>query len=520
MSDRVKLEGLRFGSWEVLEYVGDGKYKCRCDCGREYEVINKNLKRGTSTKCKECYRESTRANIIGKKFGKWEVIEYVGGKKHRCRCECGREYEVFTQTLVEKSSKQCIHCAGLKGAHREELEGSTLGNWEVLEYIGGNKYKCKCKCGNIENIFTYNLKIGHSTQCKECADTQFKDLKDQRFEKWVVLEYITNGYWRCKCDCGNISDVHGNALRTGKSKQCIKCATKSLESAAELELFNRYTDCERNNRSILNGKEIDIYCEKLKIGIEFNGTYWHSTFYKDKMYHQEKTLSCIKKGIQLIHIFEYEWEDAIKKDKLIRFLDSKLKLTDKEKLYARNTVVKKVATPDKKEFLNKYHFQGDARSSVNIGLYKENKLMAVMTFGKPRFDNTYEWELIRYAVDDSTLIIGGAEKLFSYFNNVYKPTSIISYCNISKFTGNVYKKLKFQYIGITEPNYVWVKQKIVLSRYQTQKFKLVSNGIGNYEQTEDDIMYNMGYMKVYDSGNAKFAWLSESNKVKEGENRC
>jgi len=64
-----------------------------------------------------------------------------------------------------------------------------------------------------------------------------------------------------------------------------------------------------------------------------------------------------------------------------------------------------------------------------------------MTFGKPRYNRKYEYELLRYC--SSYTVIGGAEKLFSYFLNTYTPKSIISYCDLSKFTGRVYNRLGF-----------------------------------------------------------------------------
>ena len=66
-----------------------------------------------------------------------------------------------------------------------------------------------------------------------------------------------------------------------------------------------------------------------------------------------------------------------------------------------------------------------------------------MTFGKPRYNKNYEYELIRYC--SSKKVVGGAEKLFNYFIKTYNPKSIISYCDWSKFNGNVYSKLGFKY---------------------------------------------------------------------------
>ena len=53
------------------------------------------------------------------------------------------------------------------------------------------------------------------------------------------------------------------------------------------------------------GYELDIYIPKLKLALEFNGTYWHSTLYKSPTYHQNKTIECARHGIRVIHIFEY-----------------------------------------------------------------------------------------------------------------------------------------------------------------------------------------------------------------------
>ena len=100
--------------------------------------------------------------------------------------------------------------------------------------------------------------------------------------------------------------------------------------------------------------------------------------------------------------------------------------------------------------------------------------------------------------------------MFSYFVNKYKPTSIITYCDISKFAGEAYLKLGFKTDkdSLTSPNYVWISsdRNNVIHRYQTQKHKLIAQGLGTENQTEDEIMINLGYIKVYDCGNLKFEW--------------
>ena len=76
-----------------------------------------------------------------------------------------------------------------------------------------------------------------------------------------------------------------------------------------------FGECIRNDRLVLNGKELDIYYPSKKIAIEFNGDYWHSDKYKSSMYHYNKFKQCYDLGITLVSIFEREWST---KENLIR----------------------------------------------------------------------------------------------------------------------------------------------------------------------------------------------------------
>jgi hypothetical protein len=141
-----------------------------------------------------------------------------------------------------------------------------------------------------------------------------------------------------------------------------------------------------------------------------------------------------------------------------------------------------------------------------------------MTLGDPRFDTNFEWEIIRECWLPDTLVIGGASKMFEYFKRNYNPLSVISYCDATKFTGSVYFNLGFKLDAVnpmTDPNYVWIKKSIpngfeTLSRYQTQKKKLIARGLGVETQTETEIMENLGFVRVYNSGNLRFVWTKDN----------
>lgn len=61
--------------------------------------------------------------IVGKKFGKWTVIEYLGREKgkdmmFKCKCECGKEQSIKHSNLIRGLSTQCKSCSVTKHGYR------------------------------------------------------------------------------------------------------------------------------------------------------------------------------------------------------------------------------------------------------------------------------------------------------------------------------------------------------------------------------------------------------------------
>lgn len=97
------------------------------------------------------------------------------------------------------------------------------------------RWKCKCECGNETIVSRDQLVRKNGTKScgclhKEIASKQnFKDLTGQRFGKLTVLERVNppeylkdkhSSYWKCKCDCGNLTVVKRNALIDKRTRSC------------------------------------------------------------------------------------------------------------------------------------------------------------------------------------------------------------------------------------------------------------------------------------------------------------
>jgi hypothetical protein len=259
-----------------------------------------------------------------------------------------------------------------------------------------------------------------------------------------------------------------------------------------------------NNRNIISPYELDIYLPDLKIAFEFNGLYWHSELNKDKNYHFNKTELCENSDIMLIHIWEDDWQ--LKNNIVKSIILNKLGTTN-NKIFARKCKIQNVDTKLYRIFLSDNHLQGYVNTDIKIGLYYNDELVSVMGIGKKRKimngKNDGSFEMYRLCNKLHTNILGGFSKLFSYFLKTYNFPEIISYVDRSYFNGNGYKKVGFQLVSKTSPNYYYVVDRKREYRFKYRKDILVKEGF-DPNKSEREIMLERKIYRIYNSGNLKF----------------
>jgi len=275
-----------------------------------------------------------------------------------------------------------------------------------------------------------------------------------------------------------------------------------------------------NVRDLIPPKEIDIVYKN--IAIEFNGQAYHSFgkssdsrfnnyMVEDKNIHKHKTDS-IPDDMQLLQIFSSEWQNPGKQEIWKSIIASKTKNIS-TRIHARKCIIRIITPKIEKEFLNINHMQGYVPSSIRLGLFHQEELVFIMTFGKMR--NTKQptdtdFELLRASSKLFHNIPGAFSKLLNYFEKNYNPTSLTSYANKRWSKGNVYSKNKFDHIGTTPPGYFYIEgnnfdANPLLSRIQFQKHRLNKKlEMFNPDLTETENMYNHNYRKIYDCGHLIF----------------
>ncbi len=261
-----------------------------------------------------------------------------------------------------------------------------------------------------------------------------------------------------------------------------------------------------SDRTILQGKEIDIYLPDINLAIECNGAYWHSEMVgKDKNYHNNKTNDCRKVNITLFHVWDYDWDT--KKDIIKSMIAHKLEKS--QTIFARKTKVILIENSTANDFYNVNHLQGKTLGiSVSYGLIYDGELVSVMSLGKSRFNKNYDWEILRFASKNNNGVVGGASKLFSAFMKEHQPNNVISYADRMHSFGNVYTKLGFERVGFSPPAYQYTNNfKDFHNRQKFQKHKLPKLlKEFNPSLTEWQNMQNNGYTKIWNSGNDIFVW--------------
>ena len=334
------------------------------------------------------------------------------------------------------------------------------------------------------------------------------------------LGYDENGDWICKCphpSCNLCCDkifIIPQGLFNDRKRNDTELCTKLLpighfNQGTTLELFirnilDKYNiEYKTNVRDIISPKEIDIFIPSSRIAIECNGIKWHSEKYSS--YHIDKFTQCSAKNIQLLTI----WEDWIKnKPEIIEsVIKSKIGVID-NKIYARKCKLLEISSVECNSFLNDNHIQGSSPSSVKLGLYYNDELVSVMTFSKSRVGigkNEDGWELVRFCNKKNMTVVGGASKLLSYFIKTYNPTKIVSYSSNDISDGRLYKILGFNKCNIAGA-YWYIHQRTFqrFHRFNFRKSKLQEMGYDVQNKTEFQIMSELPYWRIYDSGTTRW----------------
>lgn len=435
--------------------------KCKCGCGKVSSIDKTYTENGFRLYANSnCSRKDKTISKESK--GKLEDYEWI-----------------YNQRIIQKRSIEDI---------ANELNISTI---PVVKYL---------KIHNLNDLVD-----GRRRNSLSVSILSDKDKLEELYSSGLTCEEISKKFNTTKSTVSRWLGIYGIETRESNSyERKIKKVSKEENDLYEYVQSIYSGNIIQSNRSILSGKELDIFIPDKNLAIEYNGLYSHQyrpnenkeSLVKGKSYHLQKTILCEKQGIQLLQFYSDEWN--LKKDIIKSVISSKLGLN--KKVYARNCEKIIVEVQEKNNFLNSNHTQGEDKSKIKLGLSYNNELVCVMTFCKSRFNSSYEWELSRFANKQGINVIGGFSRLLKWFREYYNG-NIVSYADRRYSNGNVYLKNGFDIIRINSPSYYYV-DKNCLKRYNRMRFQ--KKLIGAYDCTEYEKARELGYNKIYDCGTICF----------------
>lgn len=492
------------------------KLKCKV-CGQEFtkiDCVTRHAKIVHKIEPKQYYDKffKTETDGLCKCCGvETQYWNLANGYREFCTRKCFWKYTNNLDETKEKRKQTCLEKYGSNNYmqsndFKEKSKETCLKEYGVVNGGGSLESIQKIKQTKLERYGNENWNNCNAEEKEAATLEKFK--KD--CSNIEILSYHDKKF-ACKCKtCNKEFDISYQALYhriyTFNTPACIYCnPLETFNSNNEVQVTNYIKDAGidviENDRSILNGREIDIYVPAKKLAFEYDGLYWHSELYKDKKYHLDKTKECEAQGIQLVHIFEDEW--LYKQDIVKSRIKGLLGLN--ERLFARKCVVKEVNYKESEQFLNENHIQGNCSSKYRYGLYYNDELVSIMTFGKSRFKDT-EFELLRFCNKLNLNVIGAASRLFNHFMKDHTEIpQIISFADRRWSMGNVYEKLGFEKCGETVPAYFYIVDNLRQNRISYQKHKLIAND-ADLNKTEHELMLERGIYRIYDCGNLKYIY--------------
>ena len=245
--------------------------------------------------------------------------------------EEGKKY--LEERLEKKYGvKNASHIPG----HAERVKKTLISHYGVENTMDIPHVREKIEEGSIKKFGVKN-----PVYSKEWQDKVHRDF----FEKYGCSTIMQTNWPSGTYEILSSKENFLNFIKTQKDKTrvglslalgcsfCVVCKyIKKYNLTSEINTIASHPELEISmfldeigvehykTKNIISPYEIDFYCPKYRIGIEFNGSFWHSVEQKGENYHVMKTNLAKEKGIFIYHIFESDWRNENKRAQVLSFL--------------------------------------------------------------------------------------------------------------------------------------------------------------------------------------------------------
>lgn len=503
--DHSEKRTASYGGWEHY-------WLCECECGKRKVIRHSQLisKKVDSCGCMHTERVNRpHIDITGKRFGRLTVIEWQGNGKWLCKCDCGKQVAVKTAKLNNGHTKSCgcLNMDNIK-TRTVDMVGRKFGRLTVIKRLNGHRWECLCECGRTATFNGADLRrTRNAVQSCGCLRNAYSDthkiaLKANRSDSQVnEVKHILFGKNVQQCNDEQLKKLEDYFTKTDGWGS-------SYEESTVVDFVKKHYKgkVEVNNRTVIAPKELDIYIPEKNLAIEYDGLIWHSDkIIESPSYHWNKTKMCMEKGIRLLHIYSSEWRD---KREIVQSMILSALGEYERKEYARNCDVREVT--DRKtviDFFNDNHIQGAVlKYSLCLGLYKGDELLQAVVFGTQHFGRNNDVELYRMVTKRNTQVLGGFSKLMKH--SPYD--TVVSYVALRLFDAKGYLAGNWKIEHRASPSFCITDGTEMYSRHLFKKSECLKKFDNvTEEMTEREMQVKNGFYRIWDCGTYKVRWTRE-----------
>jgi hypothetical protein len=530
-----KINDIRIHKVNVSDsgaYYNDIKLKkgdvvhIRCDrCGVSDSFKYRSLKHfseirhsGGKTLCTKCLRKQTNIEKYGVE-NLSQSKEIQNKIKENSLKKYGTEHFLSSKEVRDKIDKTNEEKYGTKDLLqseeiKEKIKKTMVKKYGVEYSLQSNEIKSKFQKSMMKRYGSQQAM--HSQELKERRRINMQSrIKDKIFD----FEHITplfkkedftdiNHFYRWRCNsCKTVFEDH---LNYGHIPRCPKCFPKKIrinrkknEIIFWLKNSLNIKNVVEDDKTIIAPNVITIMLPDYHVGINIISLYWDSEAQgKSKSFQLKKSSMAASQDIQLLSIFEDEWVN--KQDIIKSIIKRKLGLLGKT-ISTDSCFVEEITNQDARLFYQKNHIQGHANCQFNYGLFDQREgLVACMSTSKPRFNHSYSWEVVRFAVRLNINVIGAPKMMLDYFRKDHEG-SIIAYGDCRYFESKIYEDAGMKHISRSEPNYFYTDYLKRHNRLKYQKNKLHQKlKIYDEDLTEWQNMQMNGFDRIWDCGSNVF----------------
>lgn len=505
----------------------EGKYILNCElCGKEFNAVRETVKFCSDTHYRDCV-------VCGTKF----KISNNHKPAVTCSKKCAMgvaDIEVRTKKTRETNLERygVENVSQLDAVKKKKVE-TLLVNYGVTNPSLSDEIKKK-RVDTFVDRFGYDNPYKNPDVKRKVAETNLKKygvenvFMSNDFQK-KASETIFQKYG--VSNIFQLPEVKEKAIKSNKktiSKTNVRWHDKLLKQfdidfKYEVPFGNYYADL--GYGTLL----IDI-----NPSVTHNSSYAFAHFFNyckvdnctkhkptDEYYHQKRALAALDNGFTLLQFFDWMDEDIF-----FSMVRSKLG-KDEYKVPARKTTVKVVKQSEANKFFAENHLNGGSnKQTVCVGLFHDDVLVHVNSYGPSRFNKGFQWEAIRSCSKMNYHVQGGFSRCEKFFMENYQPNSIVSYVDLSVSAGSTDVLLDgWQKVRVNRPSATWVNllnngnppfvrdgtaRRVSADRLLGfevgEKYPLLFPDGSKVDN--DFVLLSEGYVKMFDAGTVTFGYRS------------